>query len=106
MRRVKNSLILTLLSFAVAGCDPHTDVRSIAAAIATEPAESLDWYADKAPSNTLDPIDGAIDRSGGGLGGHGSTTLRYDAKRYVLVGVDELSWIEWRPPNLQVAGCS
>lgn len=76
----------------------NTDVRSIAASIAAEPAEPLDWYADRATSNTLDPIDGAIDSSGGGLGGHGSSTLRYDARHYVVVLVNRT----WPNPNVML----
>ncbi len=75
-----------------------TDVRSIAAAIAAEPAKPPDWYADRATSNTLDPIDGAINQSGGGLGGHASSTLRYDARHYVVLLVDET----WPDPNFGV----
>ena len=72
----------------------ETDVRAIAATMAAEPMRPLAWYADAAIAGRLEMTEGAWQRAGGGLGGHGEISMWYDAKHYVSVYLDT----EWPPP--------
>jgi hypothetical protein len=71
----------------------ETDVQAIAATMAAEPLQPLEWYADKAIANQLEVTDGAWQSAGGGLGGHGEVHMWYDARHYVSVYLET----QWPP---------
>lgn len=72
----------------------ETDIQAIAATMAAEPLQPLGWYADRAIGDQLQVTDGAWQRAGGGLGGHGRLQMWYDAQHYVSVYLET----EWPPP--------
>ena len=78
-------------------CPPgpfETDSQAIAATMAAEPLQPLEWYADRAIGGQMGVTDGAWERAGGGLGGNGQFQMWSDAKHYVSVYLDT----EWPPP--------
>lgn len=66
----------------------ETDVRVIAAAIASHPLRPRVWDASRANDTSIaEMTDGAAWYSVGGLMNYGSVQLIYDAKRYVVIHV-------------------
>jgi len=106
------ALILCLADFSSARADEpcprepfETDLQVIEVQIAAQPLKPVDWYADRvlSPTPFADErlTDGFTSGGSGGLGNHSAASLRYDAKRYVLVYVIR----EWPiPANVAGAG--
>jgi hypothetical protein len=83
----------------------ETDLQVVEQRIAVEPLRPVDWYADRILSPTFFPderlTEGFVSGGSGGLGNHSAVSLKYDAKRYVLVYVIR----EWpMPANAPYAG--